>query len=196
MKANLAQLRFHPIAILDASSNGNRYSSRAANAALCASDVSVDFFVAYHRLLYGKDKSGAQVQPSENGNGRSDTQLIAYATQAGLPPAQAATFGTCVRSEQHKALVEAMTEQASVRGVTGTPTIFVNGRKVTSHDLKTVQAAIAKADANGPAPQPSTPSSVSPVVSPSVSPVVTPSVTSSPTPSTARSAKPSSSPTH
>jgi protein-disulfide isomerase len=96
VKANLVQLRFHPISILDASSNGNRYSSRAANAALCASDVSVDFFVAYHAVLYGKDKSGTQVQPAENGQGRTDGDLIGYATLAGIPAAQSTTFGTCV----------------------------------------------------------------------------------------------------
>lgn len=155
VKANLAQLRFHPIAILDASSNGNRYSSRAANAALCASDVSVDFFVAYHNVLYGKDRSGQRVQPGEGSNGRSDAELIGYASLAGIPAGQTTSFGTCVQTEQHKALVQAMTDDASKRGITGTPTVIVNGTKLGSNDLKTVQAAIAKADAAGPAPQPS-----------------------------------------
>ena len=38
VRANRAQVHFHTMSILDASSN-NDYSTRAANAALCASDV-------------------------------------------------------------------------------------------------------------------------------------------------------------
>ena len=38
------QVRYHMVAIYDASSKGNRYSARAANAAICASDIStIDF---------------------------------------------------------------------------------------------------------------------------------------------------------
>jgi protein-disulfide isomerase len=60
VKANLAQVRFHPMAFLDSSANDD-YSTRAANAALCASDISVDFFVKYHNYLFGKDSSGKEI---------------------------------------------------------------------------------------------------------------------------------------
>ena len=155
VKANLAQVRFHPIAILDSASSGNRYSSRAANAAVCASDVSVDFFVTYHNYLYGKDKQGNLVQPEENSNGRTDGNLITYATAAGIPTEASTTFGSCVTGEEHKALVAAMTDKASQNGINSTPTVYVNGKKLADHSLATLEAAIAAADAKGPAPSPS-----------------------------------------
>jgi hypothetical protein len=58
-----------------------------------------------------------------------------------------------------------MTDRASTQGINATPTILVNGVKLPSHDLKTLDDAIAKADAKGPAPQPSASSSASPSAS-------------------------------
>lgn len=153
VRANKAQIRFHIIAFLDRSSNGNRYSSRAANAALCASDISVDDFVAFHQILYGTI-GGEQVQPGENGNGRTDAELGTYAKKAGIDGTQLTTFEDCVRSEQHKALVAAITDRASQDGVNGTPTVQVNGTTV-KNSLVAVTKAISAADASGPAPVPS-----------------------------------------
>ena len=157
------QVRFHPISILDASSNGNRYSSRAANAALCASDASVASFVALHNVLYGTVK-GAQVQPAEDAHGRTDAQLVSYGAAAGLTGAALTTFSGCVKNEQHKALVEAFTERASEDGVNATPTVKVNGKTI-SNTLAAFKAAVAAAAKKGPAPTP-VPSSSSAPVSP------------------------------
>lgn len=155
--ANLAQVRFHPISILDSSSSGNRYSSRAANAALCASDVGVDFFVKYHNYLYGKDKQGKQIQPAEGDNGRTNDELISYATAAGLPTANASDFAACVNTEQHKALVQAMTDGASKKGINATPTVLVNGKTLKDHTWASLSAAITAADKGfTPSPSPST----------------------------------------
>jgi protein-disulfide isomerase/uncharacterized membrane protein YphA (DoxX/SURF4 family) len=172
VKANKAQVRYHTMAFLDGSSNGNRYSSRAANAALCASDLGVDQFVKYHDVLFS-----TAVQPKEGTSGRTDQQLITYAQQAAFTAEQVTTFTSCVQTEQHKALVQAITENASKRGVTGTPTVFVNGKKLGSADLATLTKAIADADAKGPAPSPSPSSSTS--GSGSTSPSATPSATPS-----------------
>jgi protein-disulfide isomerase/uncharacterized membrane protein YphA (DoxX/SURF4 family) len=157
VRANKAQVRFHIMAFLDSSSNGNRYSSRAANAALCAADISVDTFVKYHNYLYRPD-----VQPKEGTNGRTNAQLEAYAAKVGITGPQLTTFDSCVNTEKHKALVQAMTEQASKDGVTGTPTIKVNGKSIDP-TLAAWNKAIANALKNGPAPNPSsTPASPTP----------------------------------
>ncbi len=145
--AGTIKIRYHMMAFLDSSSSGNMYSTRAANAALCASDVSTSIFQAYHGVLYGKDSSGAQVQPAEGGQGRTDGELIAYFKQA-MPKAtsdQISTFTTCVQSQTHKALVEAITDNASKRGVTGTPTVYVAGKKLSTVSSTTVLAAITAA---------------------------------------------------
>jgi protein-disulfide isomerase len=163
-RADKAQLRFHMISILDSSSNGNRYSSRAANAALCASDDSVDAFFAYHKVLYGT-VGGKQVQPAENSNGRSNSELEGYAKQAGITGAKLTAFDTCVSDETHKALVQAITDRASQEGVSGTPTIKVNGKGVTA-SLAAVTKAIDAADAKGPKAVPSvTPKPTTPAAS-------------------------------
>ena len=162
--ANRAQVRFHIMNFLDSSSDGNRYSSRAANAALCASDVSVDLFVKYHNILYGTYQ-GKQVQPAEGSKGRTDKQLIAYGKAAGIPSSDESTFESCVLSEQHKALVEALNDQASKDGVTGTPTIKINGKSIsptTAAFTKAVDAAVAKGPKPSPSPTPSPSSSTSP----------------------------------
>ena len=165
IKAGQIQVRYHMMAFLDSASNGNRYSSRAANAALCASDINVDTFAKFHDVLYGKDTSGKQVQPAENSSGRTNTQLLGYARQAGITGDNLTTFQTCVNTEQHKALVEAITENASKRGVSGTPTIMVAGKKLGTVDKASLDAAIAAAAAK--APKPTTTPSTTPATSPS-----------------------------
>jgi protein-disulfide isomerase len=170
-RANKAQLLFHPLSFLDANS-ANQYSSRAANAALCVSDISADAFVKYHSLLFTP-----AVQPKEGTKGPDNTQLIVYAGQIGLTKDQVNTVTTCIQTKQHAALVQAITENASKRGVNGTPTVWVNGKSVAA-TVDAVTKAIAAADAKGPAPSPSK----TPTPTPSVS--TTPSGTTTTTPKT------------
>jgi protein-disulfide isomerase len=181
VKDNRAQVRYHPLSFLDRASNGTKYSTRAANAAICASDISVDFFVKYHGVLYGDDKDGNKVQPAEGSNGRSDAELIGYAKQAGIPADKETDFGTCVQTQRHVGLVQAITDKATQKGITATPTVLVNGKKVDA-TAAAVQKAITEAAKNGPAPTPSPSSSPAPRVTPSVTPPasVAPSPTATP----------------
>ena len=140
--AGKLKIRYHMISILDSSSSGNQYSTRAANAALCASDISTAAFQAYHAVLYGKDSTGAQIQPAEGSDGRTDGQLETYLKQA-LPKAtttQTSTFTDCVTGQTHAALVAAITDEASRKDVNGTPTIFVNGKSVTASTADVIGA--------------------------------------------------------
>jgi protein-disulfide isomerase len=186
VRANLAQARYHTISILD-SRSPNQYSTRAANAALCASDGGADEFLTYHNLLYGKP-NGKQFQPQEGTAGPTDQQLVKLAQDKsmGLNADDVTTFTSCVTSEQHKALVEAMTEQASKDGVNGTPTVLVNGHKI-DNTLAALKAAIQKADAAGPAPSPSKTPSPTPSTSTSGSATTSPSPSTSTSPSTSPS---------
>lgn len=176
IKAGTIQVRYHTMAFLDSASKGNRYSTRAANAALCASDINVDTFAKLHSVLYGKDSKGEQVQPAENSSGRTDIQLVDYGKQAGIKGDQLTTYQTCVQSEQHKALVEAITDSATKHEVFATPTVQVNGKTVDNPTKASLDAAIAAAAAKAPPATPSPSSSASPTGSTSASP------TGSPTP--------------
>jgi protein-disulfide isomerase/uncharacterized membrane protein YphA (DoxX/SURF4 family) len=185
VRANKAQVRFHTLAFLDASSNGNKYSTRAANAALCAADASVDDFVAYHNVLYGKYKD-KQVQPAEGASGRTNKELEAYASAIKLTGGTLTTFDGCVQNQTHKALVEAITEHASAHGVNATPTIKVNGKSI-SPTLDAWNKAIAAALKKGPAPDPSKTPTPTPKPTPTPSTTASATTTKSPSPSASSS---------
>jgi protein-disulfide isomerase len=182
--AGKIKMRYHVMSFLDSASNGNRYSTRSANAALCASDINAETYAKMVAVLYGKDTSGKAVQPAENSKGRTDIELIDYGKQAGISGTNLSTYQTCVQSEQHKALVQAITDDASKRGVFATPTVLVNGKKVDNVTKATLDAAIAAAAAKAPAPTSSGSATPSTSGSASGSPSGTASATStgSPTP--------------
>lgn len=135
---NKITLTIHPIAILDDRST-NKYSTRAAAAAGCASDGGK--FLAYNDALYGN-------QPAEGTAGPSDDQLIATGKNVGLTD----TFATCVNDGRYMSWPAHTTDAASARGVSGTPSVFVNGTKVNP-TLQDIQKAV-----NAAAPASGTPS--------------------------------------
>jgi len=160
VKATNIRVNYHVMSFLDSLSNGNKYSSRAANAGYCAADESPDAFQKFHDILFGKS-GGVNNQPAEGSKGKPDSQLTAWGKEAGIT---SAAFSTCVTSNQHKDLVAAVTEAASKRGVNGTPAVFVAGTRVGSEgDAVTVaqvdaaiSAALAKAKSTAaPSPTPS-----------------------------------------
>jgi protein-disulfide isomerase len=129
-------VRYHSIAILDRLTNPTGYSTRAANAALCA--VPSGIYSAYHKKLFDE-------QPAEGGAGLTNDQLIAFGTQLGAP----ADFAQCVNSGANASAVAAETEAAvsdpalQTNGQFGTPTVAINGQKVDLGNTNWLQDAIA-----------------------------------------------------
>ena len=182
------QVRYHMVAIYNASSSGNRYSARAANAAICASDVSVKDFRLYHRYLFGVDGNGAQIMPAIGSHGRTDTSLIAYSQAAlRLSSTDQTTFNSCVQSEQHQGMVEATTMNFTNRGYSNVPVVLVNGVRQKTLTVDALTKAIAATAVKNP-PKPvatSTPSasaSPAPASSTASSPAASSSATTSTTP--------------
>ncbi len=111
---------FHSIAILDARSNPTGYSTRAADAALCA--VQAGIYPAYHQKLFVS-------QPPEGSAGLTDDQLVGFGTQLGAK----GDFAGCVKGAKSAAAVTAETQKAiadpslQTKGVFGTPTVIANG---------------------------------------------------------------------
>ncbi|HEX2904801.1 MAG TPA: MauE/DoxX family redox-associated membrane protein [Jatrophihabitans sp.] len=167
IKATTIKVNYHVMSFLDASSNGNKYSSRAANAAYCASDQSPEDFQKFHDIAYGQT-NGKNNQPAEGSNGVPDSTLIDWGKQAGITSAD---FSTCVTSDQHKDLVAGVTDQASKNGVNGTPTVFVQGKRVGAANsvvtVAQIDAAISKALAS--AKSTAAPSSSAPASAPASS---------------------------
>jgi protein-disulfide isomerase len=113
-----AKVRYHGMAFLDTAKN-NQYSTRALDAAAAVVNAAgPDAFQKFHDALYAN-------QPAEGGSGLTDQQLIQYAAQAG---ASGATVEKQINDLAYGDWVKRVTDQASKDGVTGTPTVLINGK--------------------------------------------------------------------
>ncbi|MFI6074022.1 DsbA family protein [Actinoplanes sp. NPDC051343] len=111
-------MRYHTVSILDRSSNGTKYSTRAAGAAAAAGVEGK--FVEYHDVLYAN-------QPAEGSNGLTDAKLIDLGKSVGLT---GDTFTDAVSKHTYDPWVTTVTNQFTRRGFTGTPTVVVNGKQL------------------------------------------------------------------
>jgi protein-disulfide isomerase len=114
------RVEYRIVSFLDQASQ-NEYSSRAANAAAAVLDLTgPDVFKKFHDTLYAN-------QPAENTAGPDNDQLIEWAVQAGADRGQVTE---AINSGQFDQWVVDATDQMSKDGVTGTPTIEIDGEKL------------------------------------------------------------------
>lgn len=124
-----ATLEVHPVAILDRSSLGARYSSRANDAGACVANFAPDKFLDVMSEFYAK-------QPAENTTGLTNTQIISLVHSAGLTNGD---VDACIKGESFKSWMAAATNRATsdskllnpTSGQFGTPTVLVNGKFYT-----------------------------------------------------------------
>jgi protein-disulfide isomerase len=109
-------VEYRPLGFLDSRSTTN-YSSRAANAAACVANESPEKYSDFFNALYDK-------QPAEGSAGLSDSELKKIATDVG-----AKSVDKCVDDKTYRPYVKHTTQGAQVIGVTGTPTVFVEGKQ-------------------------------------------------------------------
>ncbi len=122
------RVRYHVMSFLDRASNGTEYSTRAANAFAAVTDAAgPDVAKKFHDLLYAN-------QPSEGSDGLTDDQLVQYAVQAG---AGRSAVEKPIRDRAFQQWVVNATDRANKDGVTGTPTVRVDGKDFT--DFSTMQ---------------------------------------------------------
>jgi len=105
-------------------------SFRAANAAMCADEQGR--FWDFHDILFAN-------QLAENVGAFSDRRMEAMADLLGL---DIETWSACVNANEFEAAVQADLAEGRDRGVTGTPTIFVNGTRVAQNDFPSIATAI------------------------------------------------------
>ncbi|GLW30744.1 DsbA family protein [Actinoplanes regularis] len=120
--SNKITLRYHPVAILDRFSSGTEYSTRAAGAAAAAAEGGK--FTEFYDVLFAN-------QPEENSEGLSNAKIIELAKSVGLTSDK---FADAVDAGTYKPWATKVTETFSARGYNSTPTIVVNGTKVTGPD--------------------------------------------------------------
>ena len=141
-----ATLEIHPIAFLDASSEGTKYSSRAANAVACVANFDPNDFLAVIKTMY-------QNQPAEETSGLPNSKILSLLSGAGASSKQ---ITGCVNGDSFSSWVTSTTsrvENGTFVGVAttpvafpGTPTVFVNGARYTGTltDASTFKAFVNK----------------------------------------------------
>ena len=120
------QVRNHMVAFLTDSSSPPGYSARAANALGVVLDTSGPGVAKkFHDLLYAN-------QPPEGSSGLSSGQLVDLAVRAGASRAQ--VTGP-INSQKFRQWVTNATDAASKANVTATPTVSVDGQRVTGTSI-------------------------------------------------------------
>jgi protein-disulfide isomerase len=127
-----AKVVFHPVVFLNRFST-TEYSTRSAAAAGCAAKGGR--FTEFTDELFAR-------QPPENSAGLSDPELIDIGAGVGL---NRDDFGSCVQDGTYKSWTEHVTDDASKAGVTGTPTIKVNGQDLKDPSPDGIKAAVEAA---------------------------------------------------
>jgi protein-disulfide isomerase len=120
---------YHPLGYLDRLST-TRYSSRAAAASACAADQGR--FKEYKDALFAN-------QPEEGGPGLTDGELARLGHVAGI---EDNGFARCIDSAVYLPWAEYVTARAVARGVSGTPSVYVQGRPVPA-DPGAISTAVA-----------------------------------------------------
>jgi protein-disulfide isomerase len=119
-------LDIHPISILDRSSQGTQYSTRAANAMYCVAVQDPDASAPFMQAMF-------ENQPAESTPGLTDDQILDIASGVGVTDIDA-----CVHDGTYSEYVAEMTGKTPVQpganGI-GTPTIAVNGQVIANSSL-------------------------------------------------------------
>jgi protein-disulfide isomerase len=113
------KLEFRDLPFLDDGVSDDGESDMAAEAAACAMDQGK--FWQFHDTLFLN-------QHGENEGAFSKTRLQAMANAVGL---DMNAFDACLDGKTHQAEIAAEQAEAQQRGVTSTPTLYLNDRKLT-----------------------------------------------------------------
>ncbi|MBI1744863.1 DsbA family protein [Candidatus Acetothermia bacterium] len=111
VKTGRVKLVFHPLNYIGSES---KFSAAAAT---CAQEQG--HFWEYHDKLY-------ESQNGENNGAFRKENLKNFAKELGL---DTQAFNHCLDSSRYNQLIDQWTSEGQRRGVTGTPTFFINGRK-------------------------------------------------------------------
>ncbi|WP_454860235.1 DsbA family protein [Promicromonospora soli] len=148
----------HPVSILDRTSQGTDYSTRAASAAAWVADRAPEQFAAFHDAMFAS-------QPQEQTPGLSDEQIAQVAEQAGVSAEAAAGIADGTARETYEEWVKASTEVAGSdpdvvnpeTGGMGTPTVLIDGERFTGWQAPgaLTQAITGEAPSTEPSTEPS-----------------------------------------
>jgi protein-disulfide isomerase len=114
--AGSVKVVFHVMNFLDSSSNGAKYSTRAADAFVTVVKQQPSAALAFDLALYSN-------QPKEGTSGLTDAQIADFARSAGVSDAVVATFA----NQPNLDFVVKSNQAAFDEGIQSTPTVKING---------------------------------------------------------------------
>ena len=123
---------YHFFLVIDGN-DGSDASYRSANAALCAGEQ--NRFWDYHDTLYAN-------QITESASLFTDARLVTMAENLKL---DMTAFNQCYQAKKYASIIQTDQAKAQSLGLTGTPSILVNGKLVTNFSqlAQTIDAALA-----------------------------------------------------
>jgi protein-disulfide isomerase len=122
--AGTLRVLFHPVTLLDRNHPGSSGSLWSGAASVCAATAGK--FDEYHDALYAS-------QPDESTDTYSDTaKLIAVAKQ--VPGLDTPAFESCVTAGTYKGLVQQNMADFDTLNLEATPTLILDGKKLTLPD--------------------------------------------------------------
>lgn len=112
----------------------------AARAGRCANEQGK--FWAYHDILFAKQSAWSRTRDAAE-------LFVEYAGQAGLDRGK---FEECLYSDRYAREVTESIQFGQAQGVEGTPTIFVNGKRVPTSSFQELQEVVQREAGGGAAP--------------------------------------------
>lgn len=122
-KTGQVKLVWHLMTFLEDNLQNAPASTIAANGLYCAADAGKA--AEYHKANFAG-------QPAKEGGGYSVADIKKFGKQAGITGAALTKFNSCVDKGTYKKYVKATATNAGKAGVNGTPTLFVNGKELSS----------------------------------------------------------------
>ncbi|MCW2786678.1 MAG: oxidoreductase [Marmoricola sp.] len=126
------RIDYRPIAFLDQMSS-TRYSTRAMNASGCVGAAAPDAWKSFTGLLFAR-------QPAEHSAGLTNAAIEKIAATAG---AGGTAVTRCIEGQQYKRWVSSATAaQTHAFTFAGTPTVLVDGHRVTNPTSDAIRDAV------------------------------------------------------
>jgi len=126
-KAGKIKLVWHLMTFLEDNFNNKPASTIAANGLYCAADAGKA--AEYHKATFAGQRPESQ---ESKGDSFTLSDIKKYGKEAGITGAALTKFNSCVDKRSYGKYVAATMTNASKAGVTGTPTMFINGKEISS----------------------------------------------------------------
>lgn len=120
VKAGRIKREIIPVAVLNDSSNGTRYSTRSAAAAYAVATADPSKVLDFTAAMYAD-------QPEEGSDGLSNARILQTARRF---VAHNSAMDNDITARRYESYVTRVSDQASKDGLAATPTVWVNGTKV------------------------------------------------------------------